>query len=107
MNDQPSNNAGSVADAIASIIEKAACKAMLICFAIKFLTAISVYALLKKFINDAIAELWMTVVFAYVLYSHEHAISTLVKVDIMNKILDENNIEKDENYGIQEKDSET
>lgn len=90
------NEAENAASKIVSIIERATDKAVLICFSIKFVLAIAIYALLKRFVNEIAAELWMTGVLAYALYSYELVISAFVKVDVMKKLLDESLPEKDE-----------
>lgn len=102
MNDEK-DEAREAASRIMSTIDKAADKAVIMCFAMKYVIGIAVYALLKRFVNDMMAEAWMALAFAYVVYSHELVISALVKADIVNKMISENQKDEDD----EEKDEDT
>ena len=93
--------AKDVANDVMNAINTAADKAVVSCFSLKYAVAVSVYIILKHFLNDIFADLWIAIVLAYAMYSYELIISVLVKKDIINKVVlgeDEVAREKEEGH---------
>ena len=78
------------ASRIMNIINKAADKAVMTCFAVKYAIVIGMYMFLKHFVNDIASDFWIAFALAYAIYSYELVISALVKNSIINKITSEN-----------------
>ena len=79
-----------------SAFEKASHRAVLICFALKYLLSIGMYIVLRNFAFAGLDELWIAIVLAYSLYGHEMFINMKVKEGMVKSILAEHcNEEKD------------
>lgn len=92
--------AKDVANDVMNAINKAANKTVVSCFSLKYAVAVSVYIILKHFLNGIFADLWIALVLAYAMYSYELIISVLVTKDIINKVvLGEDEVAKEKEEG--------
>lgn len=85
--------------------EKASKKAIVICFALKFVIAVAGCMLLRH-VNEALADLFMLLVLAYSLYGHELYISMKIKENIVQNVINENLKKEDDNGEENKKDIE-
>ena len=72
-----------------SIIEKAASKALVIAFSIKFVIGIALYVVIKRFVGLDAAELFMVCAFAAVLYTSEKLINDQLKSALIDELSNE------------------
>ena len=85
--------------------EHASKAAVLLCFALKFVLAAGVYMAIRYAGQQALADLFMLVVFAFGIYGNELYISMKVKESIVRKALEEEvDAHEEKDTGI-EKDS--
>ena len=68
MNTDEKDDAETLASNIVNSLNAAISKAIIICFAVKFLISISLYVILQQFVNQSMAELWMLCVFGFMLF---------------------------------------
>ena len=85
--------------------EQASRTAVLICFALKFVLAAGVYMAIRYVGQQALADLFMLVVFAFGIYGNELYISMKVKESIVRKALEEEVNAHEEKDADIEKDS--
>lgn len=96
MNTDEKDDAETLASNIVNSLNAAISKAIVICFAVKFLISISLYVILQQFVNQSMAELWMLCVFGFMLFKYETLISAIIKTDLLKKTINgDENEEKD------------
>lgn len=67
--------------------ERSSKYAVLICFAMKYVLAATIYIAARNFVGQMFGELWIALVLAYALYGHELYISLKIKEELIKSFL--------------------
>ena len=81
---------------IVAALERAATKAVLILSSIKLLISTAVYIILKNYISQDAAELWIVCLLGFVFFKYELLMSAVVKFEMLKETDDEDVEEVDD-----------
>lgn len=90
------DDAKKTASKIESALEKAATKTVLLLSSGKLLVSAAVYIILKNYVNQAAAELWMTCLLGLAFFKYDLLMSAVVKAELLKEIGEEDAEDEEE-----------
>jgi len=89
------DDAKKTASKIVTALERAATKTVLMLSSVKLLIGAAVYIILKNYVNQAAAELWMICLLGFAFFKYELLMSAVVKSELL-KEMDDGDLEEEE-----------